>query len=300
MRPNSIGDARVAPLPFSTRRPQAAPKRSLALHIAAYLIMIVLVLLVLLPLWWMVSTSLKAHQYILHTPPDLFPNPISFESYTRLGQEIDLLRTFFNSLLVGVVGTFAQIIFAAMAAYAFARMRWRGRDAVFVLYLATMMIPSVVLIVPQFIVVRMLGWTNTYAALIIPPIFTAFGTFLLRQAFQALPRDFEEAAFIDGANHFTIFWRVLLPLIKPALATLTVLSFMGLWNSYLWPLFVARNPAVMTLTVALAQLQAGPNALTEWNVVMAGAVITVLPLMIAYILAQKWFVQSVVANGIKG
>ncbi len=300
MRPNSIGDASVAPLPFSTRRPQAAPKRSLALHIAAYLIMIVLVLLVLLPLWWMVSTSLKAHQYILHTPPDLFPNPISFESYTRLGQEIDLLRTFFNSLLVGVVGTFAQIIFAAMAAYAFARMRWRGRDAVFVLYLATMMIPSVVLVIPQFIIVRTLGWTNTYAALIIPPIFTAFGTFLLRQAFQALPRDIEQAAFIDGANHFTIFWRVLLPLIKPALATLTVLSFMGLWNSYLWPLFVARNPAVTTLPVALAQLQAGPNALTEWNVVMAGAVITVLPLMIAYILAQKWFVQSVVANGIKG
>ncbi len=272
----------------------------IVLRVLAYATLIVLVLIMVLPFWWMLSTSLKTQQYILHTPPELIPNPFSLESYSQLAQTINLARVFFNSLFVGVAGTVLQVILASMAAYAFARMRWRGRNVVFMLYLATMMIPSVVLVIPQFIVVRTLGWTNTYLALIVPPLFNAFGTFLLRQAFLALPRDFEEAAFIDGANHFTVFWRVLLPLVKPALATLIVLSFMGSWNSYLWPLFVARTDAVKTLPVVLGELQGGPQALTQWNLVMAGAVISVLPILIAYLLAQKWFVQSMVSNGIKG
>ncbi|MFN8562314.1 MAG: carbohydrate ABC transporter permease [Anaerolineae bacterium] len=279
---------------------ERATARRFALRLLAYAAFVVLVLIMLLPFWWMVSTSLKTQQYILHTPPELIPNPLSLESYSQLAQTINLGRTFFNSLFVGVVGTALQVMLASMAAYAFSRMRWRGRSVVFMLYLATMMIPSVVLVIPQFIVVRMLGWTNTYLALIVPPLFNAFGTFLLRQAFLALPPDFEEAAFIDGANHFTVFWRVLLPLVKPALATLIVLSFMGSWNSYLWPLFVARVDAVKTVPVVLGELQAGPQALTQWNLVMAGAVISVLPILIAYLIAQKWFVQSVVSNGIKG
>lgn len=288
-------------MPFAASESRQPPVwGQVALRVGVYAIFVALILIILIPLWWMVATSLKTQQYILHTPPDLIPNPLSFDSYAQLAERINLTRTIFNSLFVGVAGTAGQVIVAAMAAYAFARMRWRGRNAVFVLYLATMMIPSVVLVIPQFVVIRMLGWTNTYAALIVPPLFNAFGTFLLRQAFLAIPRDFDEAAFIDGANHFTVFWRVILPLAKPSLATLVVLSFMGLWNAYLWPLFVARTEAVQTLPVALAQLQAGPRALTEWNLVMAGAVITVLPILIAYLLAQKWFVQSVVANGIKG
>ena len=294
MRTNSRAQA------FPLTPPQTRPPRISAARLLIYAIMIGLVLLILVPLWWMVSTSLKPQAYILKMPPDLIPNPLSFESYATLAQQVDLARTFFNSLFVGVVSTAGQVLVASMAAYAFSRMKWRGRNVVFLLYLATMMIPSVVLVIPQFILIRLLGWTNTYWALIIPPLFNAFGTFLLRQAFQALPRDFEEAAFIDGANHFTVFWRVLLPLVKPTLATLTVLSFMGSWNAYLWPLFVARTPLVKTLPVVLAELQGGPQALTEWNVVMAGAVVTVLPLLIAYVLAQKWFVQSVVSNGIKG
>lgn len=297
MRPNSA----LQSLTYEPTSEQAASGwQRLIVRLILYAIMLALVLIILIPLWWMVSTSLKTQQYILHTPPDLIPNPLSFESYAQLAQRINLIRTFFNSAFVSVVGTAGQVLIASMAAYAFSRMRWRGRNVVFTLYLATMMVPSVVLVIPQFIIVRMLGWMNSYLALIVPPLFNAFGTFLLRQAFLAIPRDFEEAAFIDGANHFTIFWRVMLPLVKPALATLTVLSFMGLWNAYLWPLFVARNESVVTLPVALAQLQAGPRALTEWNLVMAGAVVAVLPLLIAYLLAQKWFVQSVVSNGIKG
>jgi multiple sugar transport system permease protein len=269
-------------------------------RILPYTMMIVLIAVMVLPFLWMFSTSLKAQEYILQTPPQLIPNPITLESYSGLAERIDLPRTFFNSLFVAVAGTIGQILVSAMAAFAFARMQWRGRNAVFVLYLVTMMIPSVVLVIPQFILVRSLGWMNSYAALIVPGLFSAFGTFLLRQSFLGLPKDFEEAAFVDGANYFTIFWRIVLPLSQPALATLAVFSFMGLWNAYLWPLFVARQDAVVTLPVALATLQAGPRALTEWNMVMAGAVVTVLPILVMYLLAQRWFVHGVISSGIKG
>jgi multiple sugar transport system permease protein len=269
-------------------------------NILQYGLMIVLIGVMVLPFLWMLSTSLKSQEYILQTPPQLIPNPLTFESYTLLSERINLPRTFFNSIFVAVVGTIGQVFVSAMAAFAFARMTWRGRDAVFVLYLATMMIPSVVLVIPQFILIRSLGWTNTYFALIIPGLFSAFGTFLLRQSFLGLPKDFEEAAFVDGANYWTIFWRIILPLSQPALATLAIFSFMGLWNAYLFPLFVARKEEVMTLPVALATLQGGPRALTEWNMVMAGSVVAVLPLLILYAIAQKWFVRGVISSGIKG
>jgi len=256
--------------------------------------------LMVLPFLWMLSTSLKAQEYILQTPPQLIPNPITLESYTGLAERIDLVRTFFNSAFVALVGTAGQIVISAMSAYAFARLEWPGRNQVFLLYLTTMMIPAVVMVIPQFILVRNLGWMNTYAALIVPGLFSAFGTFLLRQAFLTIPKDFEEAAFVDGANHFTIFWRIIMPLSLPALATLGVFSFMGYWNNYLYPLFVARRDEVMTLPIALATLQAGPRALTEWNMVMAGSVITVLPILVAYLLAQRWFVSGAISSGIKG
>ena len=268
--------------------------RVTGLRVLTYAVMVALILIMVLPFAWMLSTSLKTQQYILKMPPDLLPNPLSFESYVQLNDKVNVVRTFLNSLFVAVVGTAGQVFIASMAAYAFSRMEWRGRNAVFMLYLATIMIPGVVLVIPQFIVIRAFGWANTYQALIVPSLFSAFGTFLLRQAFLSLPKDFEEAAYLDGANRFTIFWRVMLPLV-----TLTVLSFMSQWNSYLWPLFVARKEAVMTLPVALATLQASPQALTQWNLVMAGAVITVLPILIIYLLAQKWFVQSVVSGGLK-
>jgi multiple sugar transport system permease protein len=270
------------------------------IRVVQYVVLVTLVILMAVPFMIMVSTSLKEQQYILTAVPELIPNPVSFSSYSDLAERVDLLRTGFNSVFVAVVGTAGQVLLSAMAAYAFSRIAWRGRNTVFGLYLATMMIPSMVLIVPQFILVRSFGWANNYLALIVPSLFSAFGTFLLRQAFLGIPKDFEEAAFIDGANRFTVFLRIILPLSQTSIATLTVLSFMGLWNAYLWPLFVARKADVMTLPVALATLQAGPRALTEWNLVMAGAVITVLPMLVIYVLAQRWFVRGVAAGGIKG
>jgi multiple sugar transport system permease protein len=265
-----------------------------------YLGLTVLALVMLIPFAWMLSTSLKPAQYILRATPQFIPHPATTSSYTNLIDLMPVDKMLFNSTLVAVLGTAGQVIVSAMAAYAFSRLEWRGRNLVFVLYLLTMMVPRQVTLIPQFILIRQLGWVNTYQGLILPGLFSAFGVFLLRQSFLGMPHELEEAAFIDGANHLTVFWRIVLPISKPALATLSVLSFMEYWNSYLWPLFVARKDEFMTLPVGLAKLQGGPRALTQWNMVMAGAVITVLPILIVYLLAQKWFIRSVALSGIKG
>jgi multiple sugar transport system permease protein len=263
-----------------------------------YVLLTVVALTLLTPFVWMVSTSLKTEEYILSY--NFIPRPASLDSYRELFDVMPMGRIFMNSILITVLGTVGQVLFSAMAAYAFARMQWRGRNVVFTLYLATMMVPSQVVIIPQFVLISKLGWVNSYQAMIVPALFSAYATFLTRQAFLTIPRDLEEAAIIDGANHLTIFFRVMLPLSKPVIATLSVFSFMALWNSYLWPLFVAREEKFMTLPVALATLQGSNQSLTEWNLVMAGAVIMLLPILIVYLLAQKWFVQGVVLSGIKG
>lgn len=265
-----------------------------------YTVLTILALTMIVPFGWMFATSLKPREYILQNPPQLIPDPATLSSYSDLFDTLPMDKMLFNSLFVAIVGTAGQVLFSAMAAYAFSRLQWRGRNTLFLVYLATMMVPSQVTLIPQFILIRQLDWVNTYQALILPSVFSAFGTFLLRQFFLTLPKDLEEAAFMDGANHLTIFWRIILPLSKPALGTLAVFSFMGLWNSYLWPLFVAREQAFMTLPVGLASLQGGPRALTQWNLVMAGAVITVIPILLVYLFAQKSFVRGVTMSGIKG
>ncbi len=267
-------------------------------RIVSYTVLVFFALTMLVPFLWMLSTSLKADQYVLTMPPELIPRPLTSSSYQQLFDLFPMERMFLNSLLVAGVTTAGQILTGSMAAYAFARMHFKGRDLVFLLYLATLMIPSQVTITPLFILMRYLGWINTYPGLIAPGIFTAFGTFLLRQFFLTIPRDLEDAAFIDGASHWTVFWRVILPLSGPALATLAVFAFMSSWNAYLWPLFVVNEPEMMTLPVGLATLHG--RWLTRWNLVMAGAVVTVLPMLAVYLAAQKYFVRGVVLSGIKG
>ncbi|RKX79229.1 MAG: carbohydrate ABC transporter permease [Spirochaetes bacterium] len=262
-----------------------------------YMVLILFSFFMIIPFLWMISTSLKLNQYVLSIPPRLIPEKITITNYLRLTEIFPMTRIVFNSLFVAVTMTTGQVFVSSMAAYAFARMKFRGKSAIFLLYLATLMIPFQVIITPLFILMRYLRWTNTYQALIFPGIFNAFGTFLLRQFLLPLPRDLEESAFLDGANHFMVYWRIILPLAKPALATLAVLAYMEAWNSFLWPLMVIRDTGRMTLPVGLATLHG--RYLTEWNLVMAGAVITVVPMIIVFLLAQKYFVKGIAQSGLK-
>ena len=263
-----------------------------------YILLILGGLVMIVPFAWMISTSLKSGQYVLSMPPQLIPNPATLDSYRRIFELYPIGRMLFNSLFVAGLVTIGQLVTCSMAAYAFARLKFRGHNFVFLLYLATLMVPFQVTITPLFILMRIFGWINTYQGLILPGVFSAFGTFMLRQAFMTIPTEYEEAAYMDGASPLTIFLKIILPLSKPALATLSVFAFMGSWNSFMWPLFIVREETLMTLPVGLATLQG--RWLTEWNLVMAGAVITVLPMLLLYLFAQKYLVQGYVMSGLKG
>ena len=267
-------------------------------RVLLYLLLILGGLMMIVPFAWMASTSLKSGEYVLRMPPQWIPNPATFDSYRRIFEMYPIGRMLFNSLLVASLVTLGQLITCSMAAYAFARIEFRGRNLIFLLYLATLMVPFQVTITPLFILMRIFGWINTYQGLILPGVFSAFGTFLLRQAFLTIPKEYEEAAYMDGATPLTNFLKIILPLSKPALATLSVFAFMGSWNSFMWPLFIVREETLMTLPVGLATLQG--RWLTEWNLVMAGTVITVLPMLLLYLVAQKYLVQGYVMSGLKG
>ena len=257
-------------------------------------------LVMLLPFVWMFATSIKPGQALLALPPQLIPQEPTFEPYQRVMNAFPMARVFGNSLLVAVATTVGQLVLASMSGYAFARFRFPGRDVLFAVYLATLMVPFAVTITPLFIIVRQLGWIDTYWALVVPPMFSAFGTFLMRQFFQSVPRELEEAATLDGASALGTFLRVIVPISGPAFATLGVFAFMASWNAFLWPLLVVRDRDFMTLPLALSTLQGLYPGQTEWNLVMAGTVISVAPMIVVFLLAQRWVIEGVTTSGLKG
>lgn len=250
-----------------------------------------------IPFLWMISTSLKAPGSVLTLPPEIIPASPTLESYRQVADAIPIVRMVGNSLIVTGATVVLQLTTCALAAYAFARMRWKGRDALFILYLTTLMIPGQVTITPLFILIAELGWINSYQALILPAATSAFGTFLLRQAMLSIPREYEEAAFLDGATHWTVFRTIILPMSRASLATLAVFAAMGAWNDFLWPLIVLNDPDKMTLPVGLSLLQG--RYVSDWNMIMAGAVISVVPIVIAFFAAQRAFVNGMVSSGLK-
>ncbi len=252
----------------------------------------------LFPFAWMLSTSFQTADALLVPPPQLIPSPIETGNYAAVAQAYPLGRYLLNSLAVAGTSTILQVLTSAMAAYAFARLTFRGRDTIFMLYLATLMVPLQVTIMPLFVEMKYLGLVNSYPGLLLPSIASAFGTFFLRQAFLGLPRELEEAAFIDGAGHWTVFRRIVLPLSLPALATFGIFAFMASWNSFLWPLVIVNSPDLMTLPVGLSNLQG--RYTTSWNLVMAGATVAVVPILFVYLVAQKYVVRGVTLSGLKG
>lgn len=253
-------------------------------------------LAMLFPFIWTFITSITPGAGFSITPR-LWPDNPSFQAYETLFTERPFARVVLNSLLLAVVTTLVQLFTSATAAYAFSRLPFRGRGIVFAVYLATMMVPLQVLVVPLFAELKAFGLLNTYLGALLPTFASAFGIFLLRQAINQVPRELDEAATLDGAGHVRIFVSIILPNIEPALATLTIFAFMGSWNSFLWPLIVLRDPELQTLPIALAGLQG--QYTTAWDVIMAGSVVSVLPMLALYIFAQRYVIQGVASSGLK-
>jgi multiple sugar transport system permease protein len=222
---------------------------------------------------------------------------IVWKNYVDAWNAVPFGRFFINSIIVSVCVTFGQVFTSSLAGYAFARLSFKGRDTLFLGYLATMMIPGTVTMIPVFIIIKKFGWLDTYQALILPGMFSAYGTFLLRQFFLSIPKDLEESAVIDGATKFRIYWQIILPLSKPALATLTTFTFMWVWNDFMWPLIVTSKMEMRTLPVGLASFQGLYT--TNWTLLMAASVIVLMPVLILYIYNQRFFVRGITLSGLK-
>lgn len=281
---------------------QSQKARGLIKKTISYVMLSIGAITMIAPFLWMVTTSLKEPGQVFSFSKNWWeewiPLTVSWTNYFKAWKVVPFAQFYLNSIFVTAAVTFGQVATSAMAAYSFSRLRFPGREKIFFGYLATMMVPGAVTMIPVFILLRYLGWVDSYKALIIPGIFTAYGTFMLRQFFLTLPSELEDAAKIDGCNYFTIFWKIILPLSKPALATLTTFTFMGAWMNFMWPLIVINTESKFTLPVGLAYFQSLHN--TDWTLLMAASVMMMLPILIVFIFNQRFFVEGIKLTGIKG
>jgi multiple sugar transport system permease protein len=270
-----------------------------------HLVLVPATLVLIFPFWWLLVTSLESSSEALRFPPVLIPRKLRFANYPDALHSAPFGHFFFNSAVVAVTTVVANLVLCSLAGYAFARLRFFGRTALFAVILATLMVPFQVTMIPQFIITKWLGvhvlagvGINHIGALILPNAATAFGIFFLRQFFKTLPLEYEESARVDGASRLTVLVRIVLPLATPALATLAALTFLDSWNNFLWPLIAITSTNQMTVPLGLATFQ-GAHA-TEWPLLMAGNVMSLAPMLVIFFLAQRYFVRSVAATGLAG
>jgi multiple sugar transport system permease protein len=272
-------------------------KRSVFRAVLIYTALLAIACFWLFPIAWAVSGSLKSGGEI--SEPILFPAHPRWSNYTEVFTLMPFWRMFFNTVFYAGCITAGQVFFCSLAGYAFARLQFRGRDTLFVLYLGTLMVPLTVTVIPQFIIMRVLGWTDTPWAMIVPGLFGgAFGTYLMRQFFSTLPTDLEEAATLDGCTPWQIYWRILLPHARPAVAVLAVLTWVGVWNDFLWPLVMIQRNSLATLTLGLVRMRG--EYVARWPLIMAMSMLIMLPLVIIYVIAQRSFVRGIAVTGLNG
>ena len=266
-------------------------------RIALYTVLVVSSIMMIVPFYWSVSTSLKLEQHVFSSPPQWIPNPATLVSYVHVLTRIPFLRYFGNSVFVAVLTTFGHVFFDTLAAYAFAKLTFPGRDKIFFIMLLALMVPFQVNLIPLYKIMASLHWTDTYLALIIPNLTSIFGIFLMRQFMMTIPNELLDAARIDGCSEFGVFRRVVLPLALPGIATLIIFTFMGTWNDFLWPRIVTNSEKLFTLPVGLAQLQMKNTS----NVaqIMAGTVLTALPMIVVFLFMQRQFIEGMTAGALK-
>jgi multiple sugar transport system permease protein len=272
-------------------------KRSLLRGVALYVALSGIAWWALFPILWALSGSLKTEGEV--TMPKLLPSHPRWSNYSEVFSLIPLWRMFFNTVLYAGCVTVGHVFFCSLAGYAFARLRFWGRDVLFILYLGTLMVPLTVTVIPQFILMRIFGWTDTPWAMIVPGLFgSAFGTYLMRQFFRTLPAELEEAAILDGCTPWQIYWRILLPHTKPALMVLAVLTWVNVWNDFLWPLVMIQRNSIATLTLGLVRMQG--EYVARWPVLMAASMVILLPLVVLYAVAQRSFIRGIAVSGLGG
>ncbi len=276
---------------------QRAFKSKVFRGVVLYATLTVIATCALFPILWAVSGSLKTTGEV--TMPTLFPAHPQWSNYGDVFVVMPFWRMFFNSVLYAGCVSIGQVFFCSLAGYAFARLRFRGRDTLFVLYLGTLMVPLTVTVIPQFILMRVTGLTDTPWAMIVPGLFgSAFGTYLMRQFFRTLPDELEEAAILDGCSPWQIYWRILLPHAKPAVMVLAVLTWVNVWNDFLWPLLMIQRNSIATLTLGLVRMQGEYTA--RWPVLMAASILILLPLLLVYAVAQRAFIRGIAVTGLGG
>jgi ABC-type glycerol-3-phosphate transport system permease component len=270
-------------------------------RIGVYAALILGALVVIIPFLWTLSTSLKTPEQVYTFPPRWIPDPIAWSNYPEALSSQPFGRWFVNTLIVVGVSTFGTVASCSMVAFAFARLRWPGRDLCFVILLATMMLPDQVTIIPTFILFRELGWVNTFLPLTIPAFFArnAFYVFLLRQFFMTIPIDLDDAARLDGASNFQVYLYMILPMSKPALAVTALMFAQFKWNEFLGPLIFLNNSELYTIALGLRTF-VGQEYGTEWHLMMAANIVFMIPLILIFFFAQKYFIQGVVVSGVKG
>ena len=268
------------------------------MQIISYIVLSLGAITMVLPFLWMLSTSLKSLGEVFVFPPTIFGEKIVWENFLKVADRFPFGLFFLNSLKISFIVVVGQLFTSALAGFAFARLKFPFRDTLFAIYLATLIVPYHITIVPIFIIMRYFGWIDTHYSLIIPSLVSAFGTFLMRQFFLTIPKELEDAARIDGCNPFGIFWRIFLPLSKPALATLGIFTFMFTWNDFFRPLIFINSIPKMTIPLGLSAMQGMYS--TDWPVLMAGSMISILPVLVAFLFAQEYFVQGITLSGLKG
>ncbi len=272
-------------------------KKQKYINLAVIIILILGAIIMIMPYWVMVALSFETPQETNSIPPHLIPMKITFSNYLNLFSQLNFSVYFRNSLFLTAIIVFGQVISSLMAGYAFARLKFPFKNLIFLFFLSMLMVPSVVIIIPEFILLKYLHLINTIIGVGLMQIFSAFGTFLFRQSFLSVPKDFEEAAIIDGASLWKIFWKIMLPLVWPSIAAFSFLSFVYGWNMFLWPLVALSSTNTRTLPIGLSLLQG--QFFSNWGVMMAGSVVVSVPAIVVFLFLQKQFVNSMLSSGIK-
>lgn len=292
-----MADALIVP-PVRARRTHRDGERP-ARHIwVVYVLLIVGAVVMVFPFLWQVLTAFKSFAESTAVPPVLFPEVWQWENFVKVFDTIPFAQMFWNSVLITAARVIGQVVLCTMAGYAFARMQFPGRNALFVVFLSVLMVPSQLYLLPQYEIIQSLGWLNTLQGLVLPGLFSAFGTFLMRQFFMSLPPELEEAARIDGANPWQTFVQVVLPLARPGVIALVVFTVLWSWNDLLWPLVVTTDPQRMPLSVGLAQLTGLYS--TNYPLLMAGSLLAALPMVVTFMILQRQFIQGIAFSGTKG